>query len=122
MIPAEESVDERYRLRFNLGQGGQSIVSYGYSIKFVLIDEKNLLLYRNILEIGYSVAKRAVKVKSERGKRDLLPHWDQKTMRLLSKNFIDQSCKITGEEYRPKIKRAMRRLLSKVDETFPAKD
>ena len=63
MIPAEEPVDERYRLRFSLGQGGQSIVSYGYSIKFVLIDEKNLLLYRNIMEIGYSVVKRAVKEK-----------------------------------------------------------
>ena len=122
LIPTEEPVDERYRLRFNLGQGGQSVVSYGYSIKFILIDEKNLLLYRNIMEIGYSVVKRAVKVKSERGKKGELAHWDQKTMRLLSKNFIDQSCKITGEEYRPKIKRAMRKLLSKVNQTFPAKD
>ena len=122
MIPAEEPVDDRYRLRFILGQGGQSVVSYGYSIKLVLSDEKNLLLYRNIMEIGYSVVKRAVKEKSERGKKDQLPHWDQKTMRLLSNNFIDQSCKITGEEYRPKLKKAMRKLLSKVNQTFPAKD
>lgn len=122
MIPAQEPVDDRYSLRFVLGQGGQSVVSYGYSIKFVLSDEKNLLLYRNILEIGYSVVKRAVKVKSERGKKDQLPHWDKKTMRLLSNNFIDQSCKIAGEEYRPKIKKAMRKLLSKVNHTFPAKD
>ncbi|MDG6997863.1 MAG: hypothetical protein JRN15_01975 [Nitrososphaerota archaeon] len=122
MIPTEEPVDQRYRLRFSLGQGGQSVVSHGYSIKFILIDEKNLLLYRNILEIGYSVVKRAVKEKSERGKKDQMPHWNQKTMRLLSRNFIDQSCKITGEEYRPKLKKAMRRLLSKINQTFPAKD
>lgn len=97
-------------------------MSHGYTIKFILIDEKNLLLYRNILEIGYSVVKRAVKEKPERGKKDQLPHWDQKMLRLLSQNLIDQSCKITGEEYRPKIKKAMRRLLLKINQKFPAKE
>lgn len=122
MIPAEESVDDNFRLRFSLGQGGQSVVSYGYSINFTLIDEKNLLLYRNILEVGYSIVKRAVKEKQERGKKGPAPRWDQKTLRFLSKNFVDQTCKIVGEDYRPKLNKAMRRLLVKVNKAFPALD
>jgi hypothetical protein len=122
MFPYEEPIDERYRIRFSVGSGGKSALSHGYSIKFILIDEKNLLLYRNILELGYSSVKRSVKTKTEngKGKKDSMPSWNNRTVKLLSENFVDESVKIIGEYYHRKIRKAVNRLIKKVDEISPS--
>jgi hypothetical protein len=123
MLPNEEPIDERYRVRFSVGSGSKSALSHGYSIKFILIDEKNLLLYRNILELGYSSVKRSIKTKTEngKGKKDSVPSWNNRTMKLLSENFVDESSKIIGDNYHRKIRRAVNRLIKKVDETSPSR-
>lgn len=123
MLPHEEPIDERYRIRFSVGDGSKSALSHGYSIKFILIDEKNLLLYRNILELGFSSVKRSVKVKTEnlKGKKDSIPSWNSRTMKLLSENFVDESSRIIGESYRGRIRKALTRLIKKVDDALPSR-
>ena len=122
----EEPVDDRFRIRFSYGDGSHSVLSHGYAIKFILIDEKNLLLYRNILESTYSSVKRSVKEKSA-GKPEKVrwrrtqsekPEWSENTIQLLSKNFVDESCRLIGEDYRAKMKKTVRRIMRRMDEIF----
>lgn len=123
----EEPLDDRFRIRFSYGDGSHSVLSHGYAIKFILIDEKNLLLYRNILESTYSSVKRSVKentaAKPEkaRWKKAQLekPNWSENTLQLLSRNFVDESCRLIGEEYRERMKKSIRRIMRRMDEIFP---
>ncbi len=123
-MPAyEEPINKRYKVRFYFNKGSQSPLGYGYSIKLTLIDEQNLLLYQNILELTYSSVNRAVKAKSVRapsiirGKGAVSkPSWNEKTLQLMSRNFVDDGCKIIGEEYRLPIKKAMKKSNLKLDE------
>lgn len=116
----EEPVDQRYRIRFNLGDANQSALSHGYSIKFTLIDVQNLLLYQNIMELSYSSVNRVVKERTVQApilRRKVTPAkvpWNEKTLRLLSQNFIEDVCKMIGEEYRLPVKKAMRVLSRKI--------
>jgi hypothetical protein len=118
MLPHEEPIDDQYRIRFSVGAGSKSALSHGYSIKFILIDEKNLLLYRDILELGYSSVKKSVKIKSDgaKGKKESTPSWNSRTIKLLSENFVDESLKIMGETYRRKVRRAINRLVKLVED------
>jgi hypothetical protein len=122
----EEPIDARFRVRFSFGDGSHSALSHGYSIKFILLDENNLLLYRNILESSYSSVKRSVKEKSPGGEKTIWkkspstkPLWSESTLQLLSRNFVDESCRLIGEEYRPILKKSVRRLLVRMNEAFP---
>jgi hypothetical protein len=117
MLPHEEPIDERYRIRFSVGDSSKSALGHGYSIKLILIDEKNLLLYRNILELSYSSVKKSVKIKTEsaKGKKESTPSWNSRTIKLLSENFVDESSKIMGETYRRKVRRAINRLIKLVE-------
>ena len=124
-VPAcEEPINDRYKIRFHLSNGSESPLSYGYSIKFTLIDKQNLLLYSNIFELSYSSVKRAVKEKtvqgSVRGKKSATSGTvlNEMAVKLLSRNFVDESSKIIGEENRLPIKRSMKRLRLKMDELF----
>ncbi len=126
MPQQDEPVDERFKIRFSVGDSRKSAISHGHAIKFVLIDKENLLLYQNILELNYSISKRAVREKSSsvtsvRGKKGWTTKidWDEKTMRLLSENFVKESCKVIGEAYRPKLRKAVNRLVLNVEKLFP---
>lgn len=122
----EEPVDDRFKIRLSYGDGSHSVLSHGYAIKLTLIDEKNLLLYRNILESSYSSLKRSVKEESS-GKPEKIqwknvqsekPVWSENTLQLLSRNFVDESCRLIGEDYRAKMKKTVRRIMRKKDEIF----
>lgn len=126
-LPAcEESINDRFKIRFYLSNGSESPLSYGYTIKFILIDKQNLLLYSNILELSYSSVKRAVKEKvvhsstNVRRKKGATSGTvlNEAAVRVLSRNFVDESSKIIGEENRLLVKRAMKRLRLKMDELF----
>ena len=106
-MPAyEESINDRYKIRFYFSRGSQSPLSSGYSLRFTLIDEQNLLLYQHILELTYSSVNRAVKQKparapaSGRGTKGSTSRnaWNEKTLQLLSRNFVDDGCRILGED------------------------
>jgi hypothetical protein len=123
----DEAVNDRYKIRFSFGEGSQSPLSRGYSIKFTLIDEQNLLLYQNIVELSYSSVRRAIKGKNvrpgsnarEREVAPAEPIWDEKTLRHLSRNFVDEACKVMGEDYRRQVGKAMKQLISKLNQLHP---
>jgi hypothetical protein len=96
-------------------------LSHGYSIKFTLIDERNFLLYQNIFELTYSSVNRSVREKTPRtpatlrgSKTVARTSWNEKTIRLISRNFVDDACKLIGEEYRLLVRRAIKRLNLKI--------
>lgn len=128
-MPAyDEPVDDRFKVRFSFGDSSQSPVSHGYSIKFTLIDEQNLLLYQNILELTYSSINRAVAGKnlrvpsSLRGKEaPQKTSWSEKTLQLMTRNFVEDASKIIGEEYRLPVRRALKKLNLKVEALIHSK-
>jgi len=88
-----------------------------------LVDGKNLLLYQNILELSYSSVGRVIKEANANGlsrvrakkAADLRAVEIQIILELMSRNFVNDACKVIGDEYRLPVKRAMKKLRLKVD-------
>lgn len=72
------------------------------------------------MELSYSSVNRVVKEKTAQApilRRKVSPSkvpWNERTLQLLSRNFIDDACRMIGEEYRLPVKRAMRNLNRKI--------
>ena len=114
LLPScEESIDGRFKVRFYFSRGSRSPLSHGYSVKLTLIDEQNLLLYQNILELSYSSVNRSVKDNSRPTRTKsaaVKTSWNEKTLKLMSRNFVEEATKLIGDEYRLPVKRALKKI------------